>query len=84
MGFLIFEFYSRAGNSLYSCISSSINKNFLLLTDVPEIVSVSDKIYHLQYSDPCGGDLFMTTVTLPYYSMQNALNNLFLSSQINY
>ena len=47
------------------------------------MASVSDKIYHLQYSDPCGGDLFMTTVTLPY-SLQNALNNLFLSSQINF
>ena len=48
------------------------------------MVSVSDKIYHLQYSDPCGGDLFVTSVTLPYHSLQNALNNLFLSSQINY
>ena len=26
------------GNSLYTCISNSINKTFLLLTDVPEIV----------------------------------------------
>ena len=29
------------GNSLYSLISSSINKSYLLLTDVPEMVSVS-------------------------------------------
>ena len=81
--FSFLNFMLRAGNSLYTCISSSINKDFLLLTDVPEMASVSDKIYHLQYSDPCGGDLFMTTVTLPY-SLQNALNNLFLSSQINF
>ena len=44
------NFILHAGNSLCTCISSSINKNFLLLTDVPEMVSVSDKIYHLQYS----------------------------------
>ena len=78
------NFILHAGNNLYTCISSSINKDFLFLTDVPEMASMSDKIYHLQYSDPCGGDLFMTTVMLPYYSLQNALNNLFLSSQINY
>ena len=40
------------GNSLYTCISNSINKTFLLLTDVPEIVWVSDQMYCLQYSDP--------------------------------
>ena len=48
-----------AGNSLYTCISNYINKTFLLLTDVPEMVSVSDQIYILQYSDPFAGDLFI-------------------------
>ena len=47
--FSFLNFMLRAGNSLYTCISSSINKDFLLLTDVPEMASVSDKIY-LQYS----------------------------------
>ena len=28
------------GNSLYSVISQSINKNYLLLTNVPELVSI--------------------------------------------
>ena len=73
-----------AGNSLYTCISNSINKTFLLLTDVPEMVSVSDRMYFLQYSDPFAGDLFMTTNNLPYYSLKNALNNLFLDSHLNY
>ena len=81
--FSFLNFMLHAGNSLYTCISSSINKDFLLLTDVPEMASVSENIFAIQ-CDPCGGDLFMTTVTLPYYSLQNALNNLFLSSQINY
>ena len=68
-----------AGNNLYSFITNSINKNFLLLTDVhvPELVSVFDNIYYLQYSDPLGGDLFMQTTNLPYYSLENAFNNLF-------
>ena len=38
----------------------------------------------LQYSDPFAGDLFMATNNLPYYSLENALNNLFLDSQLNY
>ena len=73
-----------AGNSLYTCINKSTNKTFLLLTDVPEMLSVSDKIYYLQYSDSYAGDLFRTTNNLPYYSLENALNSLFLNSELNY
>ena len=68
-----------AGNSLYTCLSNSVNK-----TDVPEMVSASDKMYSLQYSDAFAGDLFMATNNLPFYSLQNALNSLFLDSQLNY
>ena len=73
-----------AGNSLYSCISTSINKPFLLLNDLPEMVSIFDKIYYLQYSNPFAGDLFMTSDNLPRYSLENALNNLFFDSQLNH
>lgn len=38
------------GNSLYNCISKSINKDLLLLTDVPEMVSIDNKIYQIHYS----------------------------------
>ena len=38
-------------------------------------------MYCLQYSDPFPSDLFMATNNLPYYSLENALNNLFLDSQ---
>ena len=50
-----------SGNSLYDCISKSINKDLLLLTDVPEMVSTDNKfIDHLQYSDSfIAGDIFM-------------------------
>ena len=40
-------------------------------------------MYCLQYSDPFAGDLFMETNNIPYYSLGNALNNLFLDSQLN-
>ena len=41
-------------------------------------------MYCSQCSDPFAGDLFMATNNLPYYSLENALNNLFLDSQLNY
>ncbi|CAB3983680.1 ATP-dependent DNA helicase PIF1 [Paramuricea clavata] len=73
-----------AGNNFYTCISNPVNKSFLLLSDVPEMVSVSDKIYDLKFSDPYAGDLFTTTIDLPYYSLEEAFNNLFSDMQLNY
>ena len=72
------------GNNLYTFISNSVNKSYLLLTDVPEVVSVFDNIYHLKYSDPFAGDLFMSSPTPPYYSLESALNNLFEDTEFNY
>ena len=59
-----------AGNNLYTFISNSVNKSYLLLTDVPEMVSIFNKIYQLQYSDSLGGNLFMETTNLPYYCLE--------------
>ena len=73
-----------AGNNLYSFISNSVKKSYLLLTDVPEMVSVFDGIYCMVYGDPFAGDLFMANTTLPYYSIENALNNLFTETSLNY
>ncbi|CAB4030858.1 ATP-dependent DNA helicase PIF1, partial [Paramuricea clavata] len=69
-----------AGNNLYSFISNSVKKSYLLLTDVPEMVSVFDGIYCMQYGEPFAGDLFMANTALPYYSIENALNNLFMEN----
>ena len=33
----------------------------LLLTDVPEMVPIFDKVYSLQYSESITGSLFMTS-----------------------
>ncbi len=73
-----------AGNNLYTFISKSVNKSYLLLTDVPEMVSIFDKVYQLQYSDSLAGNLFMETTNLPYYCLENALHNLFYGSQLSY
>ncbi|CAB3979506.1 ATP-dependent DNA helicase PIF1 [Paramuricea clavata] len=48
-----------AGNNLYSFISNSVKKSYLLLTDVPEMVSVFDGIYCMQYGEPFAGDLML-------------------------
>ena len=63
------------GNSPYTCICNYINKTFLLLTDVPKIVLVCDKMYFLQYHEAFADDLFIATYNPTYYSFENALNN---------
>jgi flagellar biosynthesis GTPase FlhF len=72
------------GDNLYTFISRSINKSYLLLTDVPEMVSIFDRTYHLEYSDPLAGDLFMETTSDPYYTLEDALSSPFSDLQLNY
>ena len=39
------------GNNLYSSIICSVQTNdYLLITDVPDMVSIFDKVYSLQYT----------------------------------
>ena len=39
------------GNNLYSSITYSVQTNdYLLITDVPDMVSIFDKVYSLQYT----------------------------------
>jgi hypothetical protein len=47
------------GNNLYGVISQSINKDFLLLTDVPELVDIDNDTFCLEYSESFSGALFM-------------------------
>ena len=74
----------HAGNNLYSFISNSVKKSYLLLTDVPEMVSVFDGIYCMQYGDPFAGDLFVGNTTLPFYSLKDSFDNLFKETCLNY
>ena len=66
------------GNNLYDVISRSINKNYLLLTDVPEFVEMDNHTYHLQYSDSFSGALLMSVNNHPYVTLEHALNEIFL------
>ena len=49
MGFNCIKSILYAGNNLYSFIRNSVQKSFLLLTDVVELVSFFDGIYCMQY-----------------------------------
>ena len=71
------------GNSLYTFISSSVNKDFLLLTDVPEMVSVDNQVYCLQYSESFAGGLSLITNREPFATLEHALNQIFSSSLLN-
>ena len=73
-----------SGNRLYTGLSNSVNKDLLLLTDVPEMISANGNIYNLHYSESYTGALFMTHNDEPYYSLESAFNKIFLDSQLNY
>ena len=58
--------------------------DYLLLTDVPDMVSIFDKVCSLQYSESFTGSLFMTSNIGPYMSLRNSLLEVFSNSQWNY
>ena len=72
------------GNELYTCITRSINKELLQLTDVPEMVSINEAIYNLEYSESYAGNVFMTCNDGPFFTLQYAINRIFLLSELNY
>ena len=73
------------GNNLYIYIRCSVRTNdYLLLTDVPHIVSIYNKVYILEYSESLTGSLFLTSNNGPYMTLQNSLTEVFSNCQLNY
>ena len=66
------------GNSLYGVISQSINKSYLLLTDVPEFVDIENDVFNLQYSHSISGALHMIENSLPHATLEHAFNEVFV------
>ena len=63
------------GNNLYVSIRYSVQANdYLLLPDVPCVVSLYNKVYTLQYSESLTGSVLMTSNNGPYMSLQNQVH----------
>ena len=61
-----------------------LKKYFLLLTDVPAMVSLNEKTYNLTYSgESLSGELFMTDNNGPYISLKNAFTEIFFGGETN-
>ena len=71
------------GNSLYGIISRSINKSYLILTDVPGFVDIDNHVFNLQYSNSFSGALHMIENSLPHVTLEHALNEVFFSLHYN-
>ena len=56
----------------------------MLLTDVPDMVSIKCIHYNNEYSESFTGTLFMTSNIGPYMSLRNSLLEVFSNSQRNY
>ena len=69
-------------NNLYISIRCSVQTNdYLLLIDVPCIVSIYNKVYTLEYTESLTGNVFMISSNGPYMSLQNSL---FSNCELNY
>ena len=68
---------------MYSIISQSKNKSYLLLSDVPEFVDIDNHVFNLQYSDSFSGALHMSEDNLPHVTLEHALNEVFFSLHYN-
>jgi hypothetical protein len=64
-------------NNLYAIISQHIQKDFLLLTDVPEILSINNDYFNLTYSDSFSGALWMECNNEQYVTLEHALHEVF-------
>ena len=80
---LVLNTILSVGNNLYTYIHNSINKDYLLLSDVTRVVSVDNKVYCLQYSESFSGDVFQICDDEPFY-MLKTLNKIFSSTELNY
>ena len=84
MGLVIFNKTLCVGNNLYSYIHNLNGKDYLLLTDVPDMLSIENKVYRLQYSESFSGDLFKLCDDEPFFTLRTALNKIFSSTELNY
>ena len=71
--------------NIYVSIRYSVHSvDYLLLTDVPCVVSLYNKVYTLQYSESLTGSLFMTSNNDPYMSLQYKLMKVVSNSGLSY
>ena len=61
-----------------------INKNLHFVEKRGKSISIFDSTYHLEYSDPLAGDLFMETTNVPEYTLEDAFSSLFSDLELNY
>ena len=73
-----------SGDSLNGCIRKSINKDILLLTDVPEMVSIDNVVYCLEDSESLSDSICTKANNGLFVSLEHAFNQIFFSSVFNY
>ena len=61
---------------MYGISSQSINKSYLLLTDVPEFVNIDNHAFNLQYSNSFSGAPHMSENSSPHVTLEHGLNEV--------
>ncbi|XP_078349889.1 uncharacterized protein LOC144634728 [Oculina patagonica] len=61
------------GNVLYSHLSNSARKDFLLLSEIPSALSINDENFSINFSESFAGDLHMSDIRDYFVPLQHAL-----------
>ena len=64
-------------NNLYSIISQHVKKDFLLLTEVPEIVSIDNSIFYLDFTDSFSGALLLDENINAHVTLEHSFQQVF-------
>ena len=65
------------GNNLYGVISQHVKKDFLLLTEVPEMVSIDSNIFHLDFTDSFSGALLLDENVNAHVTLEHSFYQVF-------
>ena len=55
------------GNNLYTYVHNSVNKDYLLLSDVAEMVSVDNKVYRSQYNESLSLEICLNCLMMNHF-----------------
>ena len=66
------------GNYLYSCIKVNVEQDYLLLNELPSMISMNGKTFNVIYcTQSISGDIFLSNDNGPYITLGNAFAQIF-------
>ena len=64
----------NTGNELYTALSRLSRQSYLLLTELPEMITMFNSIYHPQYSPSYTGNICGSCIMEDFYYLPSSIN----------